>query len=205
MEQQPILIDLPEELTGPRVVVRPFREEDARQVWEAVDESRERLEPWLPWVAGYRSPDDAVSFVRRARASFLLREDLVVGIFERESGGLLGGSGLHRIDWRIRAFEIGYWLRNGAEGRGYMRETVQLLTWLAFERLGANRVEIRMDPENVRSRRVPEGLGFVFEGTLRNCTAGRDGGPRDSHVFALIPEDYGRLDWPDEIRRYVEA
>ena len=76
-----------------------------------------------------------------------------------------------------------------------MTETVQVLTRLAFDHLQANRVEIRMDPENIRSRRVPERLGFVLEGTLRMIGPGPDGQPTDRHVFALIPEEYRRLDW----------
>ncbi len=62
----------------------------------------------------------------------------------------------------------------------------------AFDRLQANRVEIRMDPRNPRSRRVVERLGFVLEGTLRRCAPGADGRPEDRHVFALIREEYAR-------------
>ena len=183
----PILIDIPEELQGPRVLVRPYRPEDAEALWEAVEESRAHLSPWLPWVHNYRSPDDARAFVMRARARWLLREDLTVGIFDRGSGGFLGGSGLHRINWALRNFEIGYWIRASAEGRGYVTEAVQLLTRLAFEDLQANRVEIRMEPENARSRKVAERLGFVLEGTLRRVAPWPDGQLRDRHIFALTP------------------
>lgn len=186
----PILIDIPGELQGPRVLVRPYRPEDAEALWEAVEESRAHLSPWLPWVHDYRSPDDARAFVVRARARWLLREDLTVGIFDRGSGRFLGGSGLHRINWALRNFEIGYWIRASAEGRGYVTEAVHLLTRLAFDVLQANRVEIRMEPENARSRKVAERLGFVLEGTLRRIAPGPDGRPRDRHIFALTPEDY---------------
>lgn len=186
----PILIPVPEQVVGPRFRLRPYLPEDAPALYEAIDESREHLAPWLPWVDRHTSPDDSREFVARARAWWLLRQDLIVGIFECEGGRLLGGSGLHRINWDIRAFEIGYWLRRTAEGQGYMRETVQLLTRLAFDTLEANRVEIRMDPRNVRSRSVAEKLGFVLEGTLRNSMADPQGIPRDQHIFALTTEDY---------------
>jgi RimJ/RimL family protein N-acetyltransferase len=189
----PILIDIPEELQGPRVLVRPYRPEDAEALWEAVEESRAHLSPWLPWVHDYRSHDDARAFVVRARTRWLLREDLTVGIFDRGSGRFLGGSGLHRINWALRNFEIGYWIRGSAEGRGYVTEAVGLLTRLAFDVLEAQRVEIRMDPENGRSRKVAERLGFVLEGTLRRVAPGPDGQLRDRHIFALTPEDYRRL------------
>jgi RimJ/RimL family protein N-acetyltransferase len=107
----------------------------------------------------------------------------------------LGGSGLARIDWTIRRFEIGYWLRESAVGFGYVSETVQLLTCLAFDRLEASRVEIRMDVRNTRSRAVPERLGFVYEGRLRRALPDVKARPRDVDVFALIHEDYERLPW----------
>lgn len=189
------LIELPEALHGAKVLLRPYGAGDALPVWEAVLESRTHLAPWLPWVHQYRSPDDAHSFVIRAQARWLLREDLTVGIFDRNSGRYLGGSGLHRIDWALRTFEIGYWLRRTAQGHGFVSETVQLLTRLAFDRLQAHRVEIRVDTRNVRSRRVAERLGFVLEGTLRRCAPGEGGQPADRHIFALIREDYDHLHW----------
>ena len=191
----PILIDLPEEIDGPRVRLRPYRPEDAPAILEAVEESRANLAPWMPWERTFRSLDDARIFVARTRARWILREDLTVGIFERSSGRFLGGSGLHRINWTLRKFEIGYWIRNTAEGQGFVTETVQILTRLAFDTLGANRVEIRMHVDNVRSRRVPERLGYVFEGTLRRLLADAEGRPTDRHFFSLTPEEYRALDW----------
>ncbi len=89
------LIPLFEELRGPQVVVRPYRLEDAEEVFAAVDESREHLWPWLPWVVQHQTVEDTRDFILRTPAKWLLREDLTVGIFEASSGRYLGGSGLH--------------------------------------------------------------------------------------------------------------
>ncbi|MDP8922956.1 MAG: GNAT family N-acetyltransferase [Chloroflexota bacterium] len=193
--RSPLLIELPDVLDGPRVRLRPHRPDDATPLWEAVQESREHLEPWMPWVDEYQEPDDVREYLVRARARWDLREDLAVAIVERSSGRLLGGSGLHRMNWPLRTFEIGYWLRRGAEGHGFASEAVQLLTRLAFDTLGANRVEIRVDARNERSRGVAERLGFVLEGTLRRAAADVHGRPADVHILALLPEEYRRLPW----------
>ncbi len=193
---QQALVDLPDELLGPRLTVRPYREDDAPALWEAVEESRGGpLGDWMPWVNEYRAPEDALATIRRLRARWLLREDLVTAIFERATGRFLGGSGLTRIDWTIRRFEIGYWLRTSAIGHGYVTETVQLLTRLAFDQLEANRVEIRMDIRNTRSRAIPVRLGFVFEGCMRRALPDIHSQPGDIDVFALIRDDYERLPW----------
>jgi len=66
-------------------------------------------------------------------------------------------------------------------------EAVERISRFAFEELGANRVEIRCDPENVRSRAVAERLNFELEGILRNDTISRiDNKLRDTCVYAKI-------------------
>jgi RimJ/RimL family protein N-acetyltransferase len=198
--QPPILIAIPELLEGQRVLLRPWRRGDGRALFDAIDESRDHLAPWMPWLDDTRNPDDSEEYAIRAGARWDLREDLALGIFERTSGRVLGGTGLHRIDWRIGRFEIGYWLREDAEGRGYMSETVQLLTRLAFDVLDGSRVEIRMDTANVRSRRVPERLGFTLEATLHQAMAAPDSTPVDVHVFALLGDEYLALPWASSAR-----
>src|SRR5579859_6957453 len=141
----PILRDLPDELYGERVLLRPFRAGDGQALWEATEESRDHIRPWLPWGDDTRAPSDSEAYARRALARWVSREDLPLGIWDRATNRFLGGSGLHRIRWNIPAFEIGYWLRQSAEGQGYMTETVRVLCKFAFETLSANRVEIRVD------------------------------------------------------------
>jgi ribosomal-protein-serine acetyltransferase len=188
-------LEVPKELWGPRVLLRPLTLRDAPAVWEAIEESRERLAAWLPWVSTVRSLDDERLAIAKIRGRWKRRESLGVGVFDQATGRYLGESGLHQINWDLRIFEIGYFIRTSAEGRGYIAETVQLLTRFAFDRLRANRVEIYVDPRNVRSARVPERLGFVLEGTLRRFRADGNGRPADRQVFALIREDYRRLSW----------
>jgi RimJ/RimL family protein N-acetyltransferase len=191
----PLLIDVPSVLQGERVLLRPLVDSDAHALFEAVDQSRSHLAPWMLWAEAHRSVDDSLLYIRRSQAQWILRERLPVGIFERTSGSFLGNSGLERIDWHLRRFEIGYWLRASAEGRGYVHEAVRLLTTLAFRELAANRVQIRMDPRNERSERVAQRLGFVFEGTLRNSSIDANGAPADRHIYALTPETYAQLPW----------
>lgn len=185
------LIPLFDELRGSRVVVRPYRLDDADQIFAAVEESRQHLWPWLPWVAQHQTIEDTRDFILRTQARWLLREDMTVGFFEAESGRYLGGSGLHPRGnaWDVPALEIGYWVRASAEGHGYVAETVRLLADYAFNSLGAQRVMIHCDARNTRSAAVAERLGFVREALLRHDARAADGELRDTLVFSLIPSD----------------
>ena len=161
-------------------------------VWEAVEESREQIGAWLPWVKKTLSLEDSEATARRGAARWQTREELMVFVWEKATNRYLGGSGLHRINWDVPAFEIGYWLRTSAWGKGYVSETVCVLCRFAFDALGANRVEIRCDGRNTRSIAVPRRLGFVQEATLRNHCRDERGELRDTLIFAMTPEDYER-------------
>lgn len=68
-----------------------------------------------------------------------------------------------------------------------MTEAVEALTMFAVKEFGAKRVEIRCDPENIRSRRIPEKLGFILEGVLRQDDVSADGmSLRNTCVFSKI-------------------
>jgi RimJ/RimL family protein N-acetyltransferase len=184
------LIPVFDELRGERVLVRPYRVEDAEALREAIVESREHLRPWMPWADFHQTVEESRDWVTTKISDWLLRKDLTVGIWEASEGGrYLGGTGLHPRDWDIPFFEIGYWLRKSAEGQGYIAEAVQLLVDFAFGSLGANRLEIQCDDRNERSAAVARRLGFVQEALLRNDAKGTDGSLRNTLVFSRIPGD----------------
>lgn len=191
-KQHRTLIPLFDELSGKRVIVRPYRQGDGPALFEAVEESREHIRPWLPWGDQHQSVEDSQDYVTQCMAKWLLRENLSLGIWEKETGRCLGGTGLHPHSWEARHFEIGYWLRLSAEGRGYMTEAVRLLTEYAFTDLKTNRLVIRCDERNERSAAVPQRLGYVCEALRRNDMLAPDGSLRNTLVFVLTPEEYAR-------------
>nr|BBH92580.1 ribosomal-protein-serine acetyltransferase [Thermogemmatispora argillosa] len=192
MEDELFLSLLPgfDALTGQNVIVRPYREEDAPFLFAAIQESRAHLRPWLPWADQHQRIEETRDWINRQRAAWLLREIYNCAVISQADGQLAGGISLKPHDWRARVFEIGYWLRVTATGRGYMTEAVQLLTAFAFEQLAANRVFIRCDERNERSAAIPRRLGFVFEGCLRSESLAPDGQLRNTLVFALTSTDY---------------
>ena len=196
--ERPILLDLPAEWAGARVLLRRWRDEDAAALFAAIVASREHLARWFPWPAEHRDADDTLAFIRRQGGHWSLRQHAGLGLFRRADGALLGSLGVTARDWAVPAFELGYWLGRDAEGRGYISEAVRVMARFLFEGLGAERVAIRCDARNARSRAVPERLGFPLEGTLRRDSRAPDGTVRDTLVYAMIAADYEstRATWP---------
>lgn len=191
----PILYELPNELRGVRVCLRPYAIEDGVVMQEAIEESLDDLRPWMAWTDSRRTVQDCETYIRQALARWLTREDVTVGMWDGSTNRYLGGIWLYPIDWRVPALAIGYWVRVSAQGRGYVTEAVTLLCKLAFTTFKAQRVSIQCETANIRSANIPRRLGFVHEATLRNHSRNTTGELTDTFIFALTRDDYHQLPW----------
>jgi RimJ/RimL family protein N-acetyltransferase len=186
----PLLIDVPPRIETERLILRCPQPGDGPALHAAEHATLDELRPWMPWAHTPRSPDEAEAYCRRMQAKFILRDDLVMFAFERDADGgegrFVAGCGLHRIDWSVRRFEIGYWRRTDCGGRGYVTELTTALARMAFDRLGARRVELRMDDSNAASWRVAERVGFTLEAILRGDSLTPDGAVRSTRIYARV-------------------
>jgi RimJ/RimL family protein N-acetyltransferase len=186
----PLLIEVPTRVGTERLILRCPRSGDGPAIHQAEHESLDELRPWMTWAHTPRTPDEAEAYCRRMQAKFILREDLVMFAFERdaadEEGRFVAGMGLHRIDWTVRRFEIGYWRRTGCGGQGFVTEATEALARMAFDRLDARRVELRMDDANEASWKVAERAGFTLEAVLRNDSLTPAGEVRSTRIYARL-------------------
>ncbi|WP_282942222.1 GNAT family protein [Paenibacillus sp. RC67] len=182
----PLLITIPESFETERLTIRAPQFGDGAMVHEAICESIEQLRPWMPWAQDVPTMEQSEIGVRQARVHFLDRSDLRLYLIHKDSGKLVGCSGLHRIDWQARKFEIGDWVSTSYSGLGYITEAVQGIANFAIDQLEANRLEIRCDSINHRSIQVAQRSGFTLEGILRRDECRTDGVLMDTMIFARV-------------------
>lgn len=139
--------------------------EDAEPIFALIDESREELREWLPWVDASREPTHTLAFLEIVQQQHAEGRGFQVAL--REHGQIVGIAGLHGVNTMHRSTSIGYWLASSAVGRGLMTRAVRGMLALLFDELGLHRVEIRAATGNARSRAIPERLGFTREGVAR--------------------------------------
>jgi ribosomal-protein-serine acetyltransferase len=139
----------------------------AEELFALVDENREYLREWLPWVDNNKSAVDTQAFIRSSLEQFASNGSFSGGILYQ--GKLAGCLGFHSINWSNRATSIGYWLGASFQGNGLMTEACRGLVKYAFNELNLNRVRIRCATANKKSRAIPERLGFKQEGTIRQA------------------------------------
>lgn len=184
----PILLDIPESLETERLLIGVPRPGDGPALNEAVLETFEELRPWMPWARERPSVEQSEENSRRAYAKFITREDITLRLIHKQSGLILGSSGLHPRDWSLPRFEIGYWCRKRFWGQGYVTEAVGAILRFGFESLGARRIHVCCDLLNTRSIRVAERAGLRREAELPNYISWPE--PRTAVLFALTDADW---------------
>lgn len=189
MGPMPVLLDLPDTIETERLVLRSPMPGDGPAMNEAILDTWETLHRSMPWARERPTVEQTEATARQLRASFLLRTDLTMFMFLQDRKTIIGSTGLHRMDWSVPRFEIGYWVRRTHEGHGYVSEAVTALARFAFSTLEAARVEIHCSHRNTRSQKVAERCGFVLEGRLRNHGREATGELRDMMVYALVSTD----------------
>ncbi|WP_456271382.1 GNAT family N-acetyltransferase [Bacillus sp. AK031] len=160
---------------------------DAEKLYNLTNSSREYLREWLPWLDGTRSAEDTKEFIKFCLTSYAEQKSLTALILFK--GEIAGTAGFNKIDWSNRTAYIGYWLGQDFQGHGIMTETAKALTAYAFSELKLNKVEIRAAVENRKSRSVPERLGFVNEGRIRQAERLYDQYV-DHEVYGILAEEW---------------
>jgi len=188
---EPVLRDFPDSFETERLTIRCPLPGDGPELNAAVIESWDSLREWMPWAAQKQPTiEESEANIRIAHTRFLAREDLRLSLFLKGTGIMVGGSGLHRMNWEVPSFEIGYWVRTRFAGQGYITEAVAGITDFAIQELVARRIEIRCDALNERSAAIPRRLGYTLEATFRNHDRHHlTGQLRDTLIFAKIVEE----------------
>lgn len=179
----------------PRLQVRQLAGGDATAVAEVLaDKQTQRWLPPLldgapaaagdePGVIDAHAWCTEVAAVRRARG-----EGDHYGMVRREDEALVGCVWIIHTDWVTRITEVGYAVAPHARGFGLAAEAVDGVSIALLLEHGFQRIELRVAPGNVASRRVAEKAGFTYEGLLRN--AGHvHGGRVDLEVWSLVTAD----------------
>jgi RimJ/RimL family protein N-acetyltransferase len=169
------------------ITVRPYQQEDAPEVYAAVNESQNEVAHWLVELKGL-SLNDVQDYIASQPQKWNEDNAFNFVVLESDSNKIVGGCGLTQINRRHRLCNLYFWIRTSVTGHGYATRAVVLMARFAFDSLGMQRMEIVIEPENLASLRVAEKAGAISEGYLRSRLYNR-GESKDAVIFSLVPED----------------
>ncbi len=158
------------EIRTPRLIIRTPKIANLDVIKAAIDASVNDIAPWLEWAKPNFTKEVLRSFLNYAIMCHTEEKphNLFFSIFNRSDDQFIGDVYYGTIDWTVPYFAIGYWIDSRQSGKGYMTEAVNALARLGLSYFKAQRMEISMAALNFPSKKIPEQLGFDFEGELNN-------------------------------------
>jgi ribosomal-protein-serine acetyltransferase len=152
--------------------LEPLEPLHAGSLFELVDQDRDRLGRWLPWVAKTLTAEDSLAFIEDSKRRRDLDSggdgsgDWAIVVDAAGSARTVGVIGLHDSSPTNRRIAIGYWVSGDHTGHGHITRAARAVTTRCIA-AGFHRVEIRARTDNARSRAVAERLEFQLEGVMR--------------------------------------
>ena len=143
-----------------RLLARKLEPEDAVRLYE--NHAEEKVKKWFP--------NESYADVNEAKEAILFFRDCVEGnhlpfvlaVQLKETGELIGDTGVSEVKGRPEAVEIGYQICDKYSGRGLATEVLGAMTEFSFERFDASISYGRVVHGNAASARVLEKAGYVF-------------------------------------------
>ena len=185
MEEQPNFV-------SGEVLLRPYRPDDAADLYAAARESITEVSPWMKWC----HPDYAIEESRTWAVQCVERwregTEYNFVISDSRDASFLGSCGLNNINLLDKVANLGYWIRTSRTRQGIATTATRLLARFGLEQLSLNRIEIIAATDNKASQRVAEKVGAVREGILRNRLVVHEN-VYDMVIYSFVPRDLKQL------------
>ncbi len=142
------------------LLVRELEPEDADRMYE--NHAEEKVKKWFP--------NESYADLEEAKGAIRFFSDCVEGdhlpfvlaIQLKETGELIGDTGVSEVDGQPEAVEIGYQICEKYSGRGLATEALKAMTGFSFAKFGATVSYGRVVHGNGASARVLEKAGYIF-------------------------------------------
>lgn len=166
------------------IMLYPLSQEYALDIFRTLDNEREYMRVWLPFVDATHEIGDTEKAI----------DYLVDGVNEQfcifYKDKFVGLIGFKDTDTGNKKIEIGYWLSQYVQGHGIMTQSVKCLLTYAFEEKEMNRVQIKVAVANRKSRAIPERLNFKEEGIERDGELLVDNKYTDIVIYSLLKREF---------------
>jgi Acetyltransferases, including N-acetylases of ribosomal proteins len=170
------------ELKTERLIMRPWKESDAENLYEYAKDPN--VGPIAGWPV-HTSVENSREIIRD-----VLSAEETYAVCLKEDGKAIGSIGLmvgaaSNLNIPDTEGEIGYWIGVPFWGRGLIPEAVNELLRHGFEDLKLDKIWCGYFEGNTKSKRVQEKCGFVYHHTNKDIEWKLMGDVRTEHITCM--------------------
>lgn len=149
---------------------------------------------WTWYTEDLTNPNALESWMTKRLEESRRGEKMSYAVRLNETGEIIGSSSYGHIDWTEKGIEIGWtWLGKRFIGSGINKHMKYLMLSHAFDIMDIERLELRTDEQNARSRRAMEKIGAKHDGTLRNHRSTQGGRRRNTVVYSILKSEWPQI------------
>ena len=167
--------------------MRMIEKRHSKEFYDLISENKDHFSRWLTWTKNVEEISDAAEFIQRYLDKFADSSGILVGLWHKDK--LIGTILIREIDHTVRSAEIGFFIDEGYQGRGWVTLMCKAMIAYIFEDLDMNKVTVQCASGNDRSMAVPRRLNFKQEGIIRQ-SYDLYGNYVDMHIFGLLKKEY---------------
>lgn len=174
-------------LTTKRLILRPWKESDAESLYTYAKD------PSIGPIAGWPLHTDVKNSLEIIRNVLTAPETYAICL--KKDNVAIGSVGLHlngstNLTDRDDECELGYWIGKLFWGNGYVPEAAQEIIRHGFEELGMTAIWCGYYDGNIKSKRVQEKCGFIYQFTSEELEVPLMNEVRTSHVSRLTKDQW---------------
>jgi N-acetyltransferase len=181
-------------LESDRVLLRPLAPSDKAELQAIGNEGS----LWTYGLTDLSQPGELEKYIQKAIEARDQGVCAVWTIIDKQSNLVAGCTRLAEISWKDERGQIGWtWIGKDFQGTGLNKAMKYLILQYGFENLKLNRIELKADERNVRSRQAMKGIGAKEEGILREHMKIHTGYIRNTVFYSIL-----RSEWPGIKTKY---
>lgn len=175
-------------LENKRALLRPLQQEDVALLKPIAMAQPELYRYMSAFIC---TEEDLARVVAQALADRDGQRTIPFLVIDKLHQAVAGSTRLGNIDEKNKRAEIGWtWIDQRFHRTGLNRAMKYLMLEYAFITLDLNRIEIKTNELNTRSRRAIEAIGGQYEGQARHHMVNDDGTLRNTVYYSILKEEW---------------
>ena len=174
------------QLESERLLLRKLGLEDAKEV--QIIRSDEKVMTYMD-SERHTTIEFSRNFVSENMDMYEQKKGLFWALIEKSSQKFIGDFAFWKIDHKNSRAEIGYTLKPGFWGKGFMKEAMVEFINFGFNQLNLHSLEANINPANTNSREILKKMGFQKEAYFRENYF-YNGDYLDSEIYSLLKSDF---------------